>query len=121
METERPRVPDGDMTIREFREWLKMWIEKSREEQGESFDIEGALRLAKSRAQYWIVAHKLQSEYSGELKEKFALDPSRCRYCGNSLELYPGMGRYCDICTDKFSDYDGRDEFYEDEYDPEGD
>ena len=99
-ETEWPR---DDWTLAEYRDWLKIWIDKSRQELGEEFNIEGALRLADSRA-LMHVTHILRSEYRAELKKVYAKDPNRCIYCGNNLDECPGLGRYCDICADKFMD-----------------
>jgi hypothetical protein len=99
------KVPGPNTTIRELREWLKYWIEDARERRGEAFDIEAALKVAQTHT-LMHVWQGLQREYKGELQAKYGSDPSRCLYCGNSLILYPGTGRYCDICADKFSDGD---------------
>jgi len=108
------RIPNADDTIRDLRDWLKIWIDKSRQERGDEFDIEGALRIADQHT-LMHVTHILRSEYRAELQRKYAADPNRCIYCGNDLTAYPGVGRYCDICTDKFQDYEPDEREAEDE------
>ena len=110
----RREIPADDWTVGELKEWLKAWIESAREERGEAFDIEGALRLTKNRLYTWVYS-RIQADYRTELQKKYIRDSSRCRYCGNSLELYPGLGHYCDICADKFMDHEPHET--EEEYD----
>lgn len=97
-------IPADDWTVGELKDWLKAYIEQARQERGDEFDIEAALRITKNRLYTWVM-HRVYGDYKSDLQAKFKLDPTRCVYCGNSLELYPGSGRYCDICTDKFSDF----------------
>jgi len=97
-------------TLAEYRNSMRVLVERYREERGEAFDIEGALMNVKSRIIREIYG-PVEEEYRPEIRAKHRADLSACSYCGKSLVLFPGTGQFCDICSDKFRDSDP----YEDE------